>query len=256
MPTPEDRQREAARVLLDAIGGRGFVLAGSSAIREHGIIQRPTADVDLFTVDIGPDAFNAALDAGRSALRAHGYDVVAVRRAEQYARLAITTAEGHHFDVDMGVDWRAHDPVTLAIGPVLDIEDAIANKVGALYGRGEARDYLDVDAIRRSGRITDEGLIETAAKHDPGFAIGMFVRQLAQVDRLRPEDVVEYGYTAQDLAGVKRRLQAWVEYLRGKQGSGPSVLGAVATRPPGRGVVVRQAHRPRRAPSRGDGLQR
>jgi len=30
------------------------------------------------------------------------------------------------------VDWRAHDPVQLAVGPVLHSDDAAANKVCAL----------------------------------------------------------------------------------------------------------------------------
>lgn len=37
--------------------------------------------------------------------------------------------------VELSADWRAHDPVILNIGPVLDADDAIANKVCALFGR-------------------------------------------------------------------------------------------------------------------------
>lgn len=40
-------QREVARIALAAVDG--FALAGSGAIREHGVIERPTEDVDLFT---------------------------------------------------------------------------------------------------------------------------------------------------------------------------------------------------------------
>ena len=42
-------QRFVTRVALAAIGHAGFVLAGSGAVREHGIIDRPTEDIDLFT---------------------------------------------------------------------------------------------------------------------------------------------------------------------------------------------------------------
>jgi predicted nucleotidyltransferase component of viral defense system len=61
----------------------------------------------------------------------------------------------------MGVDWRKHPPVQLAIGPVLDADDAVANKVCALFGRAEVRDYIDVDAVLASGRYTkaDRALI-------------------------------------------------------------------------------------------------
>ncbi|KQQ20731.1 hypothetical protein ASF48_09025 [Rathayibacter sp. Leaf299] len=49
----EDLQREITRVALDALEGTAFALAGSGAIREHGVIDRLTEDVDLFTSNTG-----------------------------------------------------------------------------------------------------------------------------------------------------------------------------------------------------------
>lgn len=57
-----EQQRVVTRVALEAIGESGFALAGSSAIREHGLINRPTRDVDLFTSNRDPDTFTAAVD--------------------------------------------------------------------------------------------------------------------------------------------------------------------------------------------------
>ena len=42
-------QRNVTRLALDALASGGFALAGSGAIREHGIIDRPTQEIDLFT---------------------------------------------------------------------------------------------------------------------------------------------------------------------------------------------------------------
>lgn len=214
MTTSEEHQRAATRIMLDAMQGQGFALAGSGAIREHGVIDRPTEDVDLFTTNIAPALFTEGLDAGAGALRENGYTVDVVRRADQFARLDVTSADGYRFDVDMGVDWRAHDPVTLEVGPVLALDDAIANKVGALYSRGEARDFLDVDAIRRSGRFTDDELMASAVNHDPGFDRTIFADQVDLVDQVRPVDVQDYGYSAEDLAGVRERMHAWSSELR------------------------------------------
>ncbi|MDB6427464.1 nucleotidyl transferase AbiEii/AbiGii toxin family protein [Curtobacterium sp. 20TX0008] len=213
MTSSEEHQRTATSIMLDAMRAQGFALAGSGAIREHGVIARPTEDVDLFTTNIAPALFTEGLDAGVAALRDNGYTVDVARRADQYARLDVVTADGYRFDVDMGVDWRAHDPVTLEVGPVLALDDAVANKVGALYSRGEARDYLDVDAIRRSGRFTDDELLTSAAEHDPGFDRVMFVQQLERVDRIRPVDVQDYEYDADDLAAVQDRMRAWAREL-------------------------------------------
>lgn len=45
-----DQQRELTRTALAALEPYGSVLAGSGSIREHGLIDRPTEDIDLFTV--------------------------------------------------------------------------------------------------------------------------------------------------------------------------------------------------------------
>ena len=47
---------------------------------------------------------------------------------------------------------RAKEPVRISIGPVLHPDDAVANKMGALYERALARDFIDIDAALRSGR--------------------------------------------------------------------------------------------------------
>jgi hypothetical protein len=138
------------RIALASV--EGFALAGSGAIREHGVIDRPTEDVDLFTANADEDAFSVAIDHVTARLRSSGCEVELTRRAEHFARLHVVTAEGVQLDVDLGVDWRQDQPVRLAVGPVLSLDDAVGSKVGALYSRGEVRDYLDVDAIRSSGR--------------------------------------------------------------------------------------------------------
>ena len=60
--------------------------------------------------------------------------------------------------------WRKNKPVGLAVGPVLHADDAVANKVCALFGRAEVRDYVDVDvdAIVASGRYTEDELLGLA----------------------------------------------------------------------------------------------
>lgn len=121
--------------------------------------------------------------------------------------------------MDLAVDWREREPVTLSVGPVLSIEDAIGSKVNALYSRAEARDYLDVEAIRASGHVTDAQLLAAAAARDAGFDETMFVRQLEQVQRIRPERVARYGVDADQLEAIKGRFSQWSTELRGQAAS-------------------------------------
>lgn len=117
--------------------------------------------------------------------------------------------------MDLAVDWRESEPVTLSIGPVLSLQDAVANKVSALYSRAEARDYLDVDAIRASGKFIDDELIGSAAESDAGFEVLMFAQQFDQVQRLTPERVAEYGVDVAQLDAIKGRFEEWSTTLPG-----------------------------------------
>jgi predicted nucleotidyltransferase component of viral defense system len=49
--------------------------------------------------------------------------------------------------VDLGIFWRAWEPVVLDIGSVLHPDDAAAGKMDALFNRWAPRDFLDVYAI-------------------------------------------------------------------------------------------------------------
>ena len=120
MSGDQEEQRRIARLALEAAGDEaGFALAGSGAIREHGLIDRPTEDVDLFTVQQAETRFGTSLDRIIAALRAVGYTVETRRRQDTFAQLTIVSAQGHSTGMDLGVDWRAHPPVRLEVGPVL-----------------------------------------------------------------------------------------------------------------------------------------
>lgn len=212
-------QREVTRVALRGLDG--FALAGSGAVREHGLIGRPTEDVDLFTDSLDVARFD--VDAGRvvDRLRAVGYTVEPVQVMPRFARLSVTSSDGRHLEVDLGVDWRHDEPVRLDVGPVLSLADAVGNKVSALYSRAEARDYLDVDAIRASGRFSDAELVDAAAERDAGFDIDMFASQLAAAARLEPAQVARYGVDADELEAVKTRCTQWAAALRQPTAAGP-----------------------------------
>ena len=207
-------QRIVTRIALDASGPSGFALAGSGAIREHGVIDRLTEDVDLFTSNTDERNFGGAVERVVHALSSNGYTVELLRRTEQFARMHVRTADGQQVDVDMGMDWREAEPVTLEVGPVLSIQDAIGNKISALYSRAEARDFFDVDAIRASGHYTDAQLISAATERDPGFEVSMFATRLERVNLFAVEDLQEYGVDEAEMAAIKSRLSAWAAELR------------------------------------------
>ncbi|RFA11145.1 hypothetical protein B7R54_07260 [Subtercola boreus] len=207
-------QWDLTQLALTALRDHAFALAGSGAIREHGFMNRPTQDVDLFTNDPDPESFESAVDGLVLEMEITGLSVENVRRAPRFAQLRITTTTGHSVDMDLAVDWRQQDPVALAVGPVLSVEDAVGNKVSALYSRAEARDYLDVDAIRLSGRFTDAQLLSAVAERDAGFDSPTFAGQLEQVIRIRPDRVERYGVSAEQLEAIGQRFVLWAAEIR------------------------------------------
>lgn len=129
-------------------------------------------------------------------------------------RLRVTGADGDVVDVDLGCDYRVLAPATLEVGPVLALEDAVGNKVAALFGRGEPRDFLDVDAIRRTGQFTDGQLLELAAARDGGFTVDWFAKRLASITRIAPEWVRDrYQVDVDEFRATQARLVAWAKTL-------------------------------------------
>lgn len=169
-------QRKLTRLLLSGIEEYGFVLCGSGALREHGIIMRPTEDIDLFTIQEHVDTFPLAYQKVLETCIEHGFKVATSHISSQYANLTISDGD-NVLSIDMGVDWRGFPPATLNIGPVLAEEDAAGSKVAALYSRAESRDYLDVDSLHRSGRYSDDQLMALAKEGDLGFDMGFFIQR-------------------------------------------------------------------------------
>lgn len=205
-------QREVSRILLRQLQEHGFVLTGSGALREHGLIDRPTADVDVFTEMQSADEFTLATDRAVDGLRKSGYDVEVLRDSKAFKNITVTQ-EQRSIEVDFGVDYRGHAPANMDIGPVLSVEDAVASKVTALYGRGLPRDFLDVDTIRQSGRFSDEFLMDAAQQHDPGFDQKYFGVSIQRVQQLVVDEVRDYGVNDEQLKELQLRMSSWGQNL-------------------------------------------
>lgn len=207
-------QREVVRRIFTHLGqDSGFALAGSGAIREYGLMDRPTEDIDLFTNKTQGSPVQDIVEDLVRALINDGYSVSASRVSATFARLDVSK-DGYGTQVDLGVDWRLQPPRLHEIGSVLAIEDAVANKVCALYSRGVLRDYLDVDSIRSAGRFTDEELLMLAEQSDPGFDREYFAQALEASRGLSLGDAEPFSLSSDDLAGLVERCTQWATRIR------------------------------------------
>lgn len=204
-----------ARVGLEVLAPYGFCLAGGYAVQAHGLLDRPSEDIDLFTTIEAEAQFPAAVTAAVAAYSADGLDVTTPTSTATFARLSVTDpVSGATSKVELAIDWRAHVPVTLAIGPVLHLDDAVANKVCALYSRAQARDYVDVDAALCSSRYDGDDLLRLAEEHDPGFDAATFADALRAVQRLPSAEFQAYGLSTEDISALIDRLIRWATSIR------------------------------------------
>jgi Nucleotidyl transferase AbiEii toxin, Type IV TA system len=141
-----------------------------------------------------------------------GFQVETELRTASFARLEVRSA-AQSAKVELGLDWRRNEPIRLAVGPVLHADDAVANKVCALFGRAEVRDYIDVDAILASCRHTEDELLDLAADHDPGFDHLRFAEALAAIDRLPDSLFQPYGMSPADASALRERMRAWARRI-------------------------------------------
>jgi hypothetical protein len=145
-----------------------------------------------------------------AALESAGYKASVIMSAETFTRLILTDpADGSEEKVELSVDWRAHEPVQLDVGPVLHADDAVANKVCALFGRALPRDFLDVDAAVMSGRYTREQLLELAAEADRGFDRLLFADALGTLTQITDTAFAEYRTDPAAVADMRHRFARW-----------------------------------------------
>jgi hypothetical protein len=201
-----------ARVGLAAADQYGFALAGGYAMQANGFLDRPSADVDLFTAWNRSGEFDTAVEAIIDAYKTDGLDVVVDRRYDTFARLVVSDRHDSS-KVELAVDFRENSPIKMAIGPVLHPDDAVANKMCALYGRAFARDFVDVHAILISRRYSTEQMLSLAANADHGFDRRLFADALGRAAVLDDDDFAAYGVHGHDLNELRTRFTQWREDL-------------------------------------------
>lgn len=217
MGAAREFQSGIARIALAAAREHGFALAGGNALAVHGVIDRPTEDIDLFTA--GEGAVKAAAGPVAAALAAAGYDV---RQVAQDAGDLADVFYGFdrdmaHFEVSRGgrvvelqlVRFDRHRPaVQMDIGPVLHLDDLVGNKVAAMIVRCEPRDYVDVAAAART--YDRRQLLDLARRADPAVADEEIAEAMQRLDAM--DDILFtrlYGLSDTEVAAVRAALRDW-----------------------------------------------
>ncbi|BEL05003.1 hypothetical protein Q0Z83_031940 [Actinoplanes sichuanensis] len=207
-----------ARTALAAAYRYGFVLGGGLALIEHGLVVRPTEDVDLFAS--GEGSVTAATTAVTEALVAAGLQVETISHdsdlddliagmAYQMSELVVFRGpqDRDGLRVSLGFLDRSYPPVVLDIGPVMAVDDLIAWKVAALVGRAEVRDFIDV-AVFLADRDPAQ-LLAAARRVDPALEDEDVTAAGRRLDRTPDRAFLAYGIDAAGAAAIRARFVGW-----------------------------------------------
>jgi hypothetical protein len=176
-------QERVAEIIAGLDEARDFALAGGGAMIVRGDIERQTRDLDFF----GPtaDAVDQLVPAVDRALQAAGYTVRHIQESHGFARLIVESTEDRT-ELDLGADARLFPVDPGSPAPLLSGEELAVDKVLAIFGRAEARDFADLMAVEP--RYGLDQLCQLAAEKDHGFLLSVFAEMLSRFDRLRREE--------------------------------------------------------------------
>jgi len=208
--------RRIASVALRVAARHGFALGGGNALIAHGVISRLTQDVDLVTNR--ETGVKAAAGPVETALRQEGFAVQREERAGELADIfpglddeladwAITAPGGRYTALQLAFFDRSREPVTMDVGPVLHLEDAAGNKVCALAGRDELRDYVDTAALLE--RWSPAELIGFAHRLDPGLDSRDLADAAQRLDQMPDRVFGPLGLDSGDVATLRERFVSW-----------------------------------------------
>ncbi|MER7167104.1 nucleotidyl transferase AbiEii/AbiGii toxin family protein [Micromonospora sp. NPDC000207] len=210
-----DFYREVARVALTAAGPHRFVLGGGVAWAAHGLVARPTEDVDLFA-DVEGAALAAAAEV-RAALERAGFEVADADPDSDLADLFagfeqdlkdfVVGRDGRQIRLSLARLDRHRSPVVMDLGPVMDVRDLVANKTAALVNRREVRDFIDVAAALDHYPVAE--LLELARQIDPALDPEDVRAAGRYLDRVPDQRFSRYGLDAAAVHRLRRRLAVW-----------------------------------------------
>jgi hypothetical protein len=182
-----DFQAELASLLAKNRSPESY-LAGGAAIHIDPNSLRYSNDLDYFNDTV--ERVTEAFEKDRLELIGKGYTVAVDMKQIGYIRALVSKG-----DQATKIEW-AHDSAWRFMPTILHPEfgyqlhpiDLAINKVLALVGRDEPRDFLDVMYIHQEV-LSLGALCWAAAGKDPGFTPLSLLELLRRRGRLRPEDV-------------------------------------------------------------------
>ncbi len=206
-----------ATIALTALQQDNFALGGGFALQAHGLVERPSDDLDAYQPNFEREPFDrgqarliiAFTDAGMSATVDKELDV--------FRRVTVTDRKtGESLVIDLGYDSRHDPPVTISgLGPVASVDDSVGTKARALNDRRAARDYFDLNSVLQQPHWSPERVYRDLLRFRK-IEREEFARDLRAAHEEDPSDYAAYGMTFQDMDSMFDRLSRAADQIEAR----------------------------------------
>lgn len=194
-------QEQVARIIAGLEEAAEFALAGGAALIARGEVRRETRDLDFF--GLTTDAVDRLVPVVERVLAEAGLSVRAVQLNPGFARLIVESADDRT-ELDLAADARLFPVESGEPAPTLSGEELAVDKLLALFGRAEARDFVDL--MQLEPRYGLDKLCSLAAEKDRGFRSSVLAEMLARFGRLRRD---EFGLDDARYEQLSRDVDRW-----------------------------------------------
>lgn len=188
-------------------------LAGGYAVKAHGLVDRPSQDLDFATNSFRP--LPEIIDRVTQAYRDAGFEVVDLQDTNaQLGRIEVhDTATGEKCEVDFLKEPLQRAPVSMGRITVVAMDDLAGMKASALATRAAPRDFIDVRAISEFIPLRE---IERRARirNDEEFHVRKLAESLEAISELAPDEFEALGLDDDQLRELMRWAQAWADEIK------------------------------------------
>lgn len=163
-----------------------FYLTGGTALARFYFYHRESLDLDLFTNDFGQD-FAEVNQVILGILHALTLEITSQVVTSTFLQYIVTDREGNSLKVDLVKDVPVHfGSLVERDGVRLDsLENIGSNKVLAVFGRTDAKDFIDLYWILQHTDLKFDGLYRQAREKDLGLSELYLAYALQNVEKIR-----------------------------------------------------------------------
>lgn len=177
--------------------GRDFCLTGGTTLARFYLFHRESLDLDLFTHNQSVD-FSQLNRFVLSLAKEMDLKVGQQVLAETFLQYIFTDKKKRNIKVDFVKDVGPRfGKIVIKKKVRLDsLENIAVNKILAVFGRTEAKDFIDLYFLLKDKGFTLKDLIAKAKKKDLGLTEFYLANSMAQSDRLKitPKMLVPFNF--------------------------------------------------------------